>query len=175
MANALYDPYTAALNSITLGGVTGGYGGAITPGSLGDSIAGYTNAATATQVAPVAGEATPSVYTPGLPVPTTTTTDPLKTGDITGGWNMKDLFTKDGMGLVLGGLQTIGGLWGAWKANQLAEKQFKFASDFANKNLANQTASYNTALEDRGRARAFTEGQSAEVAQAYIDENRLRA
>ena len=84
------------------------------------------------------------------------------------GWNLNTAQ------LALGGLQTIGNLWQAWEANKLAKEQFKFQKDFANENLANQIQSYNTTLEDRTRARSFTEGGSAEDAQAYIDKNKLR-
>lgn len=74
------------------------------------------------------------------------------------------------------GLQGLGmglNFYNAMQANKLAKQQFNFQKDFAMKNLANQTKTYNTALEDRGRARAAMEGQSAEEAQAYIDKNRL--
>jgi hypothetical protein len=76
--------------------------------------------------------------------------------------------------LALGGLQTIGNLWQAWESNKLAKEQFKFSKDFANTNLANQIQSYNTTLEDRTRARTFTEGGTDADAQAYIDEHSLR-
>lgn len=74
------------------------------------------------------------------------------------------------------GLQGIGmglNFWNAFQAQKLAKEQFNFQKEFANKNLANQIKSYNTSLEDRGRARAAMEGQSAEEAQSYIDNNRL--
>lgn len=74
------------------------------------------------------------------------------------------------------GLQGIGmglNFWNAFQAQKLAKEQFNFQKEFANKNLANQIKSYNTSLEDRGRARAAMEGQSAEEAQTYIDNNRL--
>jgi len=150
-------------------GVGTGWGGL-----SGNDIAGY-SAAAAKQVAPVTGEATPSVYTPQFADQTTTggITVPPIPGTLNTGFNMKDLFSKDGMGLVLGGLQTIGSLWGAWKANQLAEKQFDFAKEFAEKNLANQTASYNTALEDRGRSRELGEGRDPQEARDYVERNRL--
>jgi len=125
---------------------------------------------------------TPAPYTGSWsPGTDATTTSSITTGGFpavppspgANGFNMKDLFSKDGMGLVLGGLQTIGGLWGAWKANQLAEKQFDFAKSFAEKNLANQTASYNTALEDRGRSRELGEGRDPQEARDYVERNRL--
>ena len=76
--------------------------------------------------------------------------------------------------LALGGIQTIGSLWNAFEANKLAKKQFAFQKDVTETNLRNQIQSYNTTLEDRSRSRAHTEGQSAETAQAYVDNNRLR-
>lgn len=74
--------------------------------------------------------------------------------------------------LGLGGLQTIGGLWQAFEANKLAKQQFKFTKDVTNTNIANQIKAYNTTLADRSRSRAVVEGQSAETAQAYVDQNK---
>lgn len=85
-------------------------------------------------------------------------------------------FGGKGMDLLQLGLQgvgTIGALWQAWEANKLAKAQFQSQKEFGNINLANQIQNYNTTLEDRSRSRAFTEGQSAAEAQAYIDKNRL--
>lgn len=83
------------------------------------------------------------------------------------GWNANTL------NFGMQGLQGLGNLWGAWQSNKLARDQLNFTKDFANRNLANQTQAYNTALEDRGRARAAVEGQTSAEAQAYIDRNRL--
>lgn len=82
-------------------------------------------------------------------------------------------FNMDTLQLGLGGLSAIGNFWNAYQANSLAKKQFAFSKQMAETNLANQIKSYNTALEDRGRARAAAEAQSPEEAQAYIDKNRL--
>lgn len=83
------------------------------------------------------------------------------------GWNMPTFQ----MGLQ--GLNSLGNLWGAFQANKLAKDQLNFTKTFANRNLANQTAAYNTALEDRSRARAAVEGQSSAEAAAYVNKNRL--
>lgn len=88
-------------------------------------------------------------------------------GNTNFGWNANTL------SFGMQGLQGLGNLWGAWQANKLARDQLNFTKDFANRNLANQTQAYNTALEDRGRARAAVEGQTSAEAQAYIDRNRL--
>jgi hypothetical protein len=75
--------------------------------------------------------------------------------------------------LLLGGLQTIGGLWNAWEQRKMAQQQFNYKKEITESNLKNQIQSYNTTLEDRSRSRAFTEGQDAATAQTYIDKNRL--
>ena len=84
------------------------------------------------------------------------------------GWNANTL------NFGMQGLMGLGNLWGAWQANKLARDQLNFTKDFANRNLANQTQAYNTALEDRGRTRGFVEGQSSAETQAWIDRNRLK-
>ncbi|QXV74380.1 putative structural protein [Rhizobium phage RHEph16] len=78
-----------------------------------------------------------------------------------------------GLNVISGALGTIGNLWNAFQAQKLAKQQFSFTKDFANRNLANQIQSYNTALSDRARARGFTEGQSQDQINAYIAANQL--
>jgi hypothetical protein len=87
--------------------------------------------------------------------------------------SFENLGFMDKAGLALSGLQTLGGLFNAFKAQKLARDQFNFTKDVTETNMANQIKSYNTALEDRGRSRAFTEGQSSEEAKSYIDKNSL--
>lgn len=75
--------------------------------------------------------------------------------------------------LGLQGLGTIGNLWGAFQSNKLARDSFNFQKDFAQRNLANQIQSYNTALSDRATSRGFVQGDSAEKTQQYINNNKL--
>lgn len=77
--------------------------------------------------------------------------------------------------LALSGLAALGNLWGAYSANKLARDQLDFTKSAFQTNLKNSLSSYNTALEDRARARGATEGQSQEQVQSYIDKNRLSA
>lgn len=77
--------------------------------------------------------------------------------------------------LALGGLSALTNLWGANKQMKLAEDQFDFTKKIASTNLNNQVKSYNTALEDRIRSRAATEGSSSAEAEAYLNKNRLSA
>ena len=79
----------------------------------------------------------------------------------------------DKAGLAIGGLQTLGNLWMAFQANKLAKKQYGLTKRVTETNLANQIKSYNTQIADRGRSRAFTEGQSAEEAKAWASKNQL--
>lgn len=75
--------------------------------------------------------------------------------------------------LGLSGLASLGNLWGAFQAQSLARDQLDFTKQAYDTNLKNSLTSYNTALEDRARARGATEGQSQEQVQSYIDKNRL--
>jgi hypothetical protein len=70
--------------------------------------------------------------------------------------------------LLLGGLGTLGNLWTAWNASDLAKKQFNFQKDLSTANYANQASAYNTHLEDRAYARYAQENKSPGEAAAYI-------
>lgn len=72
--------------------------------------------------------------------------------------------------------QAIGSVMGAWNANKaygLAKDQFAFQKDFATKNLANQIASYNTALTDRMQARAAMETGNKDAYNDLINQRKL--
>lgn len=75
--------------------------------------------------------------------------------------------------LALSGLASLGNLYGAFQANNLAKDQLKFTKDVANTNLNNQIQSYNTALSDRATARGVAQGDDPASVQSYIDKNRL--
>jgi hypothetical protein len=90
------------------------------------------------------------------------------------GGPMKLGFNMPTANALFSGLQTIGGLWGAWNANKLAKKAHKASVGFANRNLENSTAAYNAHVEDIGRSRAKVEGMSPAMAQDYLNRTRLR-
>jgi hypothetical protein len=56
---------------------------------------------------------------------------------------------------------------------KLAKKSLKFQQNAFKTNLANSTQVYNTALEDRIRARFHTEGKTEAQADQKISENKL--
>lgn len=110
----------------------------------------------------------------GMPqIPTAGSTMPTGPGIDTAGAAGTGLGTMGTINAGLSGLETIGKLWGAWQQMKLAKKQFNYTKKVTDTNLANSIQSFNTALKDRGRSRAFTEGQSKEQAASYIAENRL--
>lgn len=90
-------------------------------------------------------------------------------GGILGGLGMNIPTLQLGLGM----LSSLGGLYGANQANKLARDSFNFSKGVTNTNLNNQIKSYNTALEDRARSRAVTEGRDASTADDYISRNRL--
>lgn len=95
------------------------------------------------------------------------------TGGI-GDWFGSDFFAKDGgASQVLAGVQTLGNLWNSYQNHKMAKKQFNFAREQWDTNLANQTQAYNTALEDRIRARHAYEERPESDTQAYLDEHSL--
>lgn len=85
-----------------------------------------------------------------------------------------NFWSKDGgAGLVLGGVQVLGNLWNSYQAHKIAKEQMAFAREQWDTNLANQTQTYNTALEDRIRGRyAVGERTDAQV-QEEVDRHAL--
>ena len=77
-----------------------------------------------------------------------------------------------GAQMALGAIQTLGSLWNSFQQNKMAKQSLALQTRAFETNLRNQTQSYNTALEDRIRARYATEGRS-EQADSYIAKNRL--
>lgn len=89
-------------------------------------------------------------------------------------------FLKNNMGTLQGGmnlLQGLGGIYGGLQGVKLAKKQFQFQKDFAERNLANQTKSYNTELERRERNKYGATGWSQEdkdqAINEYLDKHKL--
>lgn len=97
-------------------------------------------------------------------------------GDAAGGgiFGSGSVFGKGGAAsIALGGIQSLGSLWNSFQQQKLAKKQFNFQKNAFETNLANQTQVYNTALEDRIRARFATEGKTEAAATTKIEENKL--
>lgn len=85
--------------------------------------------------------------------------------DAQGNLNLGNLETLTGM------IGTLGTLYGAFQQHKLAKDSFNFQKDAYEKNMANQTKSYNTALEDRIKARYTQEGRSG--ADEYLKKHSL--
>lgn len=98
-------------------------------------------------------------------------------GGIAGGWNSQGNGLGFNLGtaqLALGGLNSLGNLWGAFQANKMAKEQFAYQRNLANANYDNQVASYNTALADRGRSRASIENRDPSYGTQYYEANKLQ-
>lgn len=77
------------------------------------------------------------------------------------------------MNTIIGGVQVLGSLWNSYQQHKMAKEQMAFAREQWNTNLANQTQTYNTALEDRIRARHHTEGRGNGDTDAYLKKHSL--
>lgn len=88
------------------------------------------------------------------------------------GWFGK-LGGMEGVGSIFQGLGSLGQIFGALQGVKLAREQLDFSKDSYKKNLANQTQSYNTALEDRTTARASATGASAAEVDGYLKKHSL--
>ena len=92
---------------------------------------------------------------------------------------MNDFYTKNANMLNFGmkGVLGLGNLANALGQYNLAKKQFKFQRDFAERNLANQTKTYNTELEHQARlrsAQASSDGRANESSvEEYVRKNKL--
>lgn len=82
-------------------------------------------------------------------------------------------FNIPSLQLGLQGLSALSGLYFGNKALGMAEDQFTFQKDMANKNLNNSVTAYNTGLEDRLRSRAEFAGDNSGSWQS--DFERLKA
>ena len=84
------------------------------------------------------------------------------------GWNMPSLE------LGIKGVSSLGQMWAAFKGLSQAKKEFEFNKRITEKNLANNTKSYNNALEDRIRARQSADGRMTDAdVNKYIALNQL--
>lgn len=77
------------------------------------------------------------------------------------------------LGAALGTLESFYNMYNSNRAYGLAKDQFNFQKQFATKNLANQIASYNTALTDRMQARAAMETGNKNAYDDQINQRKL--
>lgn len=70
-------------------------------------------------------------------------------------------------------LSSLAGIYVGLEQLGLAKDSFKFNRDFANKNLANQTKTYNTNYKDQLLARANQQNQSIASANSIYEQNKL--
>lgn len=82
-------------------------------------------------------------------------------------------FNLPTLGLAFNALGSLGGLYNANNMYGLARDQFNYTRRITDKNLQNQTQSYNTSLEDRIRSRMVAEGRPTEEGERYLDRHRL--
>lgn len=90
-----------------------------------------------------------------------------------GGGGFLKGFGLDDAGRILGGLQSIANIWGAFQAMKLAKEQFKYTKGVTDTNINNQIKSYNTALADRAASRAVIESRPQSSADSYVEQNKL--
>lgn len=79
----------------------------------------------------------------------------------------------EGLGLIGKGIATLGSLYNSWQQNKLARDSLSFQKESYATNLANQTKSYNSSLEDRIRGRYTMDQQYDPNIQKTIDERSL--
>lgn len=86
-----------------------------------------------------------------------------------------------GWGNVFSGLQGIGNLYMGLQNLSMAkdalgmqQDAFNFNKQLSSQNYANQAKAYNTAIEDRLRARAFTETGNAHAYDQQIEERKVK-
>ena len=100
-------------------------------------------------------------------------------GNLLNGATSNGLNTGFGMNigtgqLALNGLSTLGNLWTAWNAQQLAQQSFNFNKTLASDNYANQAQAYNTQLGNIESERASMTNQTPAQAQAYVQQHSVK-
>lgn len=75
--------------------------------------------------------------------------------------------------LGMGAVQALGGMWNSYNQNKMAKQALALQTRAFETNLANQTQTYNTGLEDRIRSRYAAEGRGQGETQAYLDKHKL--
>lgn len=83
-------------------------------------------------------------------------------------------FNANTFGNVMGGLNSLGQLWGSYQANKLAKDQWKTQKSILNTNMMNQIGAYNNQLRDKLDSRAYTEGRSQASADKQYEERKAR-
>lgn len=83
-------------------------------------------------------------------------------------------FNANTFGNVMGGLNSLGQLWGSFQANKLAKDQWKTQKSVLNTNMMNQIGAYNNQLRDKLDTRATMEGRSQESADKQYEERKAR-
>jgi hypothetical protein len=83
-------------------------------------------------------------------------------------------FNLGTMNGVMGGLNSLGQLWGARQGMKLAKDQWKTQKAMLNTNMMNQIQSYNNSLKDRLDTRAHMEGRDQASADSQYDERKAR-
>lgn len=87
--------------------------------------------------------------------------------------NIDGSFDFGAVGSAAQALGGIGQLYLGFQANKTARDSLNFQREAYQTNLANQIASYNTAITDRARSRAAQNNSGQAAADAYINENSI--
>lgn len=139
-------------------------------GASGNSFNQYQIGTLSTGQTPAPASPVPNVA-PSVEVAAPSTPNTAGTGQTGGTGNF---WSRDGgAGLILGGVQVLGNLWNSYQAHKMAKEQMSFAREQWDTNLANQTQTYNTALENRIRGRHAWSGASEAETQSEIERHSL--
>ena len=75
---------------------------------------------------------------------------------------------------IMGGLNSLGQMYGAWQGLKLAKDQWKTQKSVLKTNMMNQIQSYNNSLKDRLDTRAHMEGRDQASADSQYEERKAR-
>lgn len=144
-----------------------GYNNILDPGG---SMPGMSGAG---QTAAITNAGSPQVATNGLSDQTNGLIG-ANINPITGAAIKPGFFGQGGAAQIgLGAISTLGSLWNSFQQNKIAKKSLALQERTFETNLANQTQTYNTELEDRIRTRYDSERRDPSEADTYIEKNKL--
>jgi hypothetical protein len=98
---------------------------------------------------------------------------PFNMGQNNQGGFLSGIGGLEGLGSIAQGIASLGQVFAAIQGTKIAKEQLALSKEAYQTNLANTTKTYNTALEDRIKARTAMQSGTADDVSSYLSKNSL--